>query len=171
VNYLATPAAAQSFFVTTGADGTFALDALAPGAYVVYPMLGGGGDRPKDMYMRRVDVSLDKRAQVEIDATGGSGRLAVHVKGGAIAQVVVIAAAITPRTPDELRDGSLIPFGAQVIPVYLRGALGGEVEIEGMRPGTHTACAMAGDPVAMECGQVDLRTGKAELTLTLTGAN
>src|SRR6185312_15205277 len=51
-------AIASNFFVTTGPDGTFALDALAPGAYIVYPMLGGGGNRPKDIYVRKVDVGL-----------------------------------------------------------------------------------------------------------------
>ncbi|HEY4059438.1 MAG TPA: carboxypeptidase-like regulatory domain-containing protein, partial [Kofleriaceae bacterium] len=33
----------QNFFVVTGADGTFALDALTPGAYIIFPMIGGGG--------------------------------------------------------------------------------------------------------------------------------
>jgi hypothetical protein len=162
----------QNFFVTTGPDGTFALDALAPGAYVVSPMLGGGGNRPKDIYVRRVDVELGERAQAEIDATGGSGKLAVHVQGAdgaaiAMAQVAVMGAAISPHTAEELRDGSMIPFGPDAIPVYLRGAIGGDVEIEGMRRGTHTACALVGDPIAMACGQVKVGSGKASITLTV----
>ena len=38
-------AVGSNFFTTTGADGTFALDAIAPGNYIVYPMFGGGGRR------------------------------------------------------------------------------------------------------------------------------
>jgi hypothetical protein len=64
-------ATSSNFFVVTGPDGTFALDTLAPGAYVIYPMLGGGGGRPKDMYTRKVEVTAVARMKVEIDATPG----------------------------------------------------------------------------------------------------
>jgi len=84
-----------------------------------------------------------------------------------MARVVVIGAAISPHTAEELRDGSMIPFGTQVIPVYMRGAIGGDVDIEGMRLGVHTACAMVGDPIAMACGQVKVGSAKASITLTV----
>jgi RNA polymerase sigma factor (sigma-70 family) len=178
---IATPvgASAQNFFVVTGPDGTFALDALAPGAYVVFPMLGSGGNRPKDMYVRRVDVVLGKRAEVTIDTKPGTGSLAVSVKTDkgapvAMAQVIAIAAAITPQTPDELRDGTQIPFGEEVVPVYVRGAMGGTTEIEGMRPGTHTVCAIiGGGPMAepsaqvMKCAQVKVTAGKATVSVSV----
>lgn len=172
-------AIAQNFFVATGPDGTFALDALAPDAYVVYPMLGGGGSRPKDIYVKRVDVELGKRAQVDIDASSGPASLTIKVQsdgGGpvAMAQVVTIAAAISPKTPDELRDGTLLPATSHVIPVYMRAALGGNVELEGLRPGVHTACAMVGggpnpDPssLAMGCTQVKIGSGKSTVTITV----
>ena len=172
-------AVASSFFVTTGPDGAFALDALAPGAYIVYPMLGGGGNRPKDMYVRRVEVVVGARAHVDVDTSPGAGALAVRIKtdGGAappMAQVVAVGAAIAPRTPEELRDGSLIPFGDQVIPIYLRGASGGAVELEGLRPGPHTVCAVTGigpfaDPASMSmtCAQTKLGGGKQTVTITV----
>ncbi|MDX2089848.1 MAG: sigma-70 family RNA polymerase sigma factor [Kofleriaceae bacterium] len=177
---IATPvgASAQNFFVVTGPDGTFVLDALAPGAYVVFPMLGGGGNRPKDMYVRRADVAIGKRAEVAIDTSPGTGSLAVSVKSDkgtpvAMAQVIAIAAAISPQTPDELQDGTRIPSD-QVVPVYVRGAMGGSTEIEGMRPGMHTVCAILGggpmpEPKAatMKCAQVKIAAGKATVSVTV----
>jgi len=69
----------SNFFVTTGPDGAFAFDALAPGAYVVYPMLSRGGNSPGSMYMRRTDVVLGTKTQIDIDATPGPVTLAVSV--------------------------------------------------------------------------------------------
>lgn len=144
-------AVASNFFVTTGPDGTFALDALAPGAYIIYPMLGGGGGRPKDMYTRRVDLALGTKAHVEIDATPGTVELSVSAKTDKgtpvpMAQLIAIAATINPATVEELRDGTHMPFGDQVMPIYLRGIMAGAATIEGMRAGPHTLCVLVGDP-------------------------
>jgi RNA polymerase sigma factor (sigma-70 family) len=166
----------SNFFTVTGADGTFALDALAPGTYVVFPMIGEGGGRPKDMYVRRVDIALGKRAKVEIDATPGPITLTVNVKtsSGAVgmAQVVALQAAIEPATMEDLRDASRLPFGDQVTPIYMRGAMGGKTEIAGMRPGIHTVCALpmggpGDDPskVPMKCSQLKLDAGTPKRTL------
>jgi RNA polymerase sigma factor (sigma-70 family) len=143
-------AIASNFFVTTGPDGTFTIDELAPGSYIVSPMLGGGGNRPKDMYMRRAEVALGKKTKIEIDATPGPVALSVSVKTdkGAplpMAQLMAAQAAIDPKSVEELRDGTRLPFD-QIIPVYLRGIQDGIATIEGMRPGVHTLCALLGDP-------------------------
>jgi len=144
-------AVASNFFVTTGADGTFALDTLAPGSYIVYPMLGGGGNRPKDMYVRRVEIALGKKTHVDIDATPGPITLTLSVKTDkgapvAMAQLIALQATIDPQTADELRDGTRMPVGDQVMPMYARGITAGAATIEGMRPGAHTMCAIVGDP-------------------------
>jgi len=159
-------AIASNFFVTTGPDGTFALDALAPGAYIVYPMLGGGGNRPKDIYVRKVDVGLGAPTHVVIDATPGAVTLAVTVKTTAgaplpMAQLLAIQASIQPATVDELRDGSHLPFTDQVTPTYMRGVRDGAATIEGMRPGMHTLCVVSGDPrdpstAKLQCMQTTL---------------
>ncbi len=144
-------AVGSNFFVVTGPDGTFALDTLAPGSYVLYPMLGGGGGRPKDMYVRRVDLVLGKKAKVEIDAAPGAVTLSVAVKTDKgtpvpMAQLIAIQATIDPQTVEELRDGTHMPFSDQVMPIYIRGISEGAATIEGVRPGAHTLCVLFGDP-------------------------
>lgn len=165
---IANPVGAMSsnFFVTSGPDGTFALDALAPGSYVVYPMVGGGGNQPKDMYMRRIDVGLGATTKVEIDATPGPVSLAIAVttdKGAPVpmAHLLAVGLSIDPQTPDELRDGTLLTAGAQVVPMHMRGIQQGAASIDGMRPGPYTVCAALGDPrdvssLKFRCTQVTL---------------
>ena len=142
-------AVSSNFFVTTGADGTFALDALAPAAYVVYPMIGGGGNRPKDMYIRKVTVAVGTRSKVTIDATPGPVTVMVSVKttGGTkapMAQLFMIQATIAPHTVSELRSiDQLDAFGDDPIPMHMRSAMGGPAEFIGVRPGQYTVCAIA----------------------------
>jgi hypothetical protein len=171
-------AVASNFFTTTGPDGTFALDALAPGPYIVYPMFGGGGNKPKDIYTRRVEVVAGKRAKVEIDATPGTLALSITVKGAdgqpAMAQVVAVEAAVTVTSIEELRDGTSITFGDKEIPIYLRGHMGAPAEITTARPGTHTVCAMGfpadGDitKAPLKCAQIKLEAGGAKRSMELT---
>lgn len=159
-------ATASNFFVTTGPDGTFALDALAPGAYIVYPMLGGGGGSPKDIYTRKVEVPQGAKAKVDIDATPGTISLAVTVKTDKgtpvpMAGLVAFQALIAPQTADELRDGTHIPFGDHELPVYMRGIMAGAATIDGMRPGGHTLCVLSGSTTGpsgpkMHCKQTKL---------------
>ena len=156
----------SNFFVGTGPDGSFALDALAPGSYVMYPRLGGGGGNGSGaMYMRRVEVVLGKKPKVEIDATPGPVTLAISVKTdkGAplpMGRMGAIQLSINPQTAEELRDGTHMP-GDQIIPMYGGGIQAGAASIEGMRPGAYTLCALLGDPrvassVKLKCTQVKL---------------
>ena len=89
-------------------------------------MLGGGGNRPKDMYMRRVEVVLGAKTKVEIDATPGPVTLAVSVKtdkGAALpmGQLIAIQADDQPANGRGARDGTHMPFSDQVMPMYMRG--------------------------------------------------
>jgi hypothetical protein len=140
----------SSFFVTTGPDGAFAFDALAPGSYVVYPMLrAGGGKRAMDNYLRRVEVALGTKPAIDIDATPGPVTLTVSAKTekGAplpMAGLMAIRATINARTAEELRDGTQMPSN-QLVPMHGRGIQNGSGTIEGMHPGTYTLCAGLGD--------------------------
>jgi RNA polymerase sigma factor (sigma-70 family) len=161
----------SSFFVTSGPDGTFAFDALSPGSYVVYPMLGRGGNGPGDLYMRRAEVVLGTKATIDIDATPGPVHLAVSVKTdtGVLlprGRVGAIQAVLDPHTAEELRDGSQMPSD-RIVPMYGRGIRAGAGEIEGMHPGPHTLCAMVGDPriastVKLTCTHVTLTTAPSQ---------
>jgi hypothetical protein len=109
-------------------------------------MLGGGGGRPKDMYVRRVEVAMGKRTHVEIDATPGPVTLTVRVldadnKLAGMAQVFAIGLDLDIKTLEDLRDGSrLAGMGDKVITTHIRGAMGGTVDIAGMRTGPVTVC-------------------------------
>ncbi len=160
----------SNFFVQTGPDGTYAHDALAPGAYLVYPMLGQGGSRPKDMYVRRIEVTPGKRTRGDIDATPGPVTLTVSIRTDAgapvpLAHVVVMQTAIDPKTMDELRDGTrLPPIGDETIQTYIRVASDGTLEIPGARAGVHTVCASPvtqrpDDPLRSKLACVQVRLG------------
>nr|HPH68171.1 carboxypeptidase-like regulatory domain-containing protein [Kofleriaceae bacterium] len=161
-----------NFFSTTGADGTFALDALAAGPYIVYPIIGGGGMRPKDMYIVRVDVVLGTRAHVTIDASPGPVTLAVSVKsevGAAIpmAQLFLVAAdvvaAVTNSTDMRSLD-QLATFSAKPTALAMRSAMGGAGEIVNVTPGVHTLCVVPlsgmpdpnGPPMPAKCQLVNV---------------
>jgi hypothetical protein len=156
----------SEFFVTTGPDGSFALDALAPGSYVVYPMLGGKGNGPMNNYLRRVEVVLGGKARVDIDATPGPVTLAISVKTekGAplpMAGLIAIGLSSNPQTAEELRDGTQMPVSDKIVPMYGGRIQGGAASIERMRPGTYTLCAVLGDPrvastVKLKCKQATL---------------
>ena len=161
----------SSFFVSTGPDGTFALDALAPGAYVVYPMLGRGGAVPGSMYMRRIEVALGTKAQVEIDATPGPVTLAISVKtdtGAPLPQghVGTVQLAIDPHTVEELRDGTHMPTD-RTIAMHGGTLRDGAATIDGLQPGAQTLCAFLGDPriassVKLQCKSLTLTTAPAQ---------
>ncbi|HTL36711.1 MAG TPA: sigma-70 family RNA polymerase sigma factor [Kofleriaceae bacterium] len=171
----------SSFFVTTGPDGMFAFDSLAPGSYVVYPMLGGKGKGPMNNYLRRVEVTLDKKANVEIDATQGSAALAISVKTakGApvpMAGLIAIQLLLDPHTAEELRDGAHMPVADRTIPMYGGRVQEGVASIESMRPGAYTVCVMLGDPrvassVKLECTHVKVSaTAKQTASLVVPDA-
>lgn len=184
-------ATSSNFFVVTGADGSFAYDSLTAGRYLIYPMLGGGGGQPKDMPMRIVDVTADKRSSIVVDASPGTATLTVtvnHDRGAPVvaASVVVVQAKIDAPNIEALRDGSFIPpemaDGATLM-MHFRQAMGAPAEVEEMRPGNYTACAVAlpiGDDPAlarflrdasetlpMKCAPVTIAAGPAKLTITV----
>ena len=138
----------SNFFSATGADGTFALDTLSAGPYVVYPIIGGGGMRPKDMYIVKVEVALGTRAHVAIDTTPGPATISVTIKTEAgtavpMAQVFLIQAVIQPKTSGDLRDlDQLGVFSDAPTPLYIRGATAGAAAIDNVRAGHHTLCVM-----------------------------
>ena len=162
-----------NFFSVTGADGTFALDALAPGTYIVYPIIGGGGMRPKDMYIVKTELVIGKRARVTIDASPGPVTIAVKVTTPAgapvpMAQLFLIQAKISATNSAELRDlDQLGAFSDKPIPLHLRAAMAGTGEITNVRVGAHTLCVVPlqgppdpnGPPLPATCQAVTVAGG------------
>lgn len=136
-------------------------------------LLTGGG---AELYIRRAEVVLGKTTTIEIDTAPGPVTLAVSVetdKGAPLpmGRVGAVALSIDPQTAEELRDGSHMPVGDQIIPMHGGVIQGGTATIEGLRRGVHTLCAMVGDPrvassVKLECKQMVL-TGAAHQSASL----
>ena len=175
----------SNFFVVTGPDGTFALDALAPGAYLVSPMVGGGGPKPKDIYIVRADLVLGTRTHVEVDTTPGPATVTVTAKtedgqpvamGGLflVEAKVEIHSAVQLMSPDQMNA----IFGAKPITVHMRGVMGGSSEVEGVKVGDATLCVtpFAGRPpgdmskAAIKCQPVHVGTGKQAVTIVVPAA-
>jgi len=143
-------ATSSNFFVVTASDGSFSFEQLSPGGYVVYPMLGGGGGRPKDMFSRFVDVALGQGNRTEIAITSGDATLAVRVVDAAKAplasQVLVVGAEINLDVGIEgLLDGSwlqLFQDREEPVAMHMRTALLGKTTIEHIQSGTVSICAV-----------------------------
>jgi RNA polymerase sigma-70 factor (ECF subfamily) len=158
----------SSFVVGSGADGTFVFDALAPGAYIVYPMLGRGGRGvPGELHLRRTDVALGTANRIDLDATPGSITLALSVKTDKgtpvpMAGVGAIELTIDPQTAEELRDGTLVPSD-RIVAMHGGVVRDGAASLSGLRPGPQTVCAMLGDPrvassMKIKCTQLTVTT-------------
>ncbi len=138
-------------FVVTGTDGSYAYDSLTPGEYMVYPMIGGGGNRPKDMHIKTVVIRSGESAQRDIEAHSGTAQLSVEVVDAdgkpASAHVLAFASQYAPDAPrviDSFLDGSWLRglnLADEAVSVYFRQATGEATLIEKLVPGRYTACA------------------------------
>lgn len=142
-------ATASNFFVVTGADGSYALDALTPGEYIVYPMLGGGGPRPKDMYVQAASIRAGQRTTVDVAATSGSAELEVSGvtdEGGPVALAQVFAfdiPGISAPTAESMRDGSWLAHrgGDGPVAFYLRTIMAGApAAMARLKEGIYSVC-------------------------------
>lgn len=178
----------SNFFVVTGADGTFTFDALTGGRYMLYPMIGGGGSRPKDMYITVVDVAAGARARAEIDASPGPGVLDVTVKTDAgeavtLAQIGLLRATVDAPTMEALRDATWLAARlteGDTIPLYLRQIRGADpARFDGVVAGHYSACVTpfpasgldpdAAEQAPMKCVPVDV-PGATTLEVTVPAA-
>jgi len=139
-------AARSNFFVVTGADGSFAYDALTAGRYLLFPMIGGGGSRPKDMYIRVIDVAAGARARADIDATPGPHTLDVSAKDDtgqpvALAMVALLQADVDAPTMEALRDATWLLDTSTTTALYIRQIRDGAAShFEGVVAGRYSAC-------------------------------
>ncbi len=190
---IASPAngSSSNFFVTTGPDGSFALDALTPGLYAITPIVGDAGDK----YFRSADIVAGGRAQLDINITTGSGSIEIAVKTDAgepvlASRVAVVGMRVDAPNLAALRYGALLPSlppDGPPIPFFTRKARGGSARADHMKPGTYTACAvpLPGDPrnptvaqqlqeqvhsLPMKCAPVTIGSGEKKLTITVPAA-
>ncbi len=74
--------------------------------------------------------------------------------------VGTIQLSINPQTAEEVRDATQMPTD-RTVPMHGGGIRDGAASIHDLKPGTHTLCAMIGDPriassVKLRCKQVTL---------------
>jgi len=147
---IANPRGARSsnFFVMTGDDGSYAFDTLAAGDYVVFPIIGGGNIQPKDMFFSAVTISPGQRTTADLGARYGSSSTTVRVSSSSssampAALVFLVAGAVNAPNMESMLEGTWLPTGGQVVPAYLRWAVGtAGARFDGLLPGSYSACAV-----------------------------
>jgi len=155
----------SSYFVVSGLDGSFAYDTLPVGDYIVFPMIGGGGARPKDMYVVTAKVLADGGTVLPIRASSGNVSLMVTLQTSSgepfEGQVLVledgagrIANGLYPG--DAFMDGSWLR-GQELerpIAISMRGAAASGTRFDRLRSGRVAICVApraAGPPAEMQC--------------------
>jgi hypothetical protein len=147
-------ATSANFFVVSGADGSYALDALTADEYIVYPMIGGGGPRPKDMYVLPVTIKAGETVTRDIEFKTGPVELAVQVTTDdatpvAAAAVFLFGIEIDVPNAPALRDGRWVdawiranPGNTEPVEMFMRQAMGGATTIANLHPKTYSACVI-----------------------------
>jgi RNA polymerase sigma-70 factor (ECF subfamily) len=177
----------SNFFTVTGPDGSYALDQVAPGEYVVQLMIGQGGPRPKDLHVRVVDVPPGDRARLDFAIADGPIELSVRAlteegDGVPMAQVLLASGKVDPAmldgaTSEAMRD--LFPQADEAV-LYMRAAIAGAAaSFEHVQPGDYMACVVAlpvspldpsqiqramerSDTLPLKCRAVELKLSPAE---------
>ena len=190
---IASPAngSSSNFFVTTGADGSFALDALTPGLYAITPIIGDAGDK----YFRSVTIVAGQRAQVDINVTTGSGSIEITAKTDAgepvlASRVALIGMRVDAPNLAALRYSAVLPSlppDGPPVPFFTRNARGAPARVDHLQPGTYTACVvpLPGDPsnptlaqqlqqqvnsLPMKCAPAPIGGGDNKVTITVPAA-
>lgn len=189
---IASPAngSSSNFFVTTGPDGSFALDALSPGRYAITPVLAGGRK-----YFLRVDIVAGRRANIDLNATTGPGAVDVKVKTDAgepvsAGKLAVVGLIVDAPNMAALRYQALIPAlpaDGPPVPFFTSNEAAGAARVDHLTPGPYTVCVapLPGDssnPVVaqqlkdqqqtlpMKCTPVTIDNGEKTATITVPAA-
>jgi protocatechuate 3,4-dioxygenase beta subunit len=127
-----------NFFVMSGPDGRFALDALAPGPQLLQVFV----NRRKDMLLRSITVEPGQRAHVDVEVRTGPLSLVVKVRGSDGRPAAAQAIVGTPPFP--ARDGeplqSLMSRLAPTEPTTMFQA-NAPATFEALPAGRYTICA------------------------------
>jgi hypothetical protein len=123
-----------NFFVMSGPDGRFALDALAPGPQILMVFV----NRKKDFFARAVTIEPGQRAHVDLEIP--SGTLTLTVEAAENAGVVLASPPVEVRDGDTLATLTERFFPAQPTSLFHGGGRG-PVTFEGLAPGRYLICA------------------------------
>lgn len=140
-----------NFLVTTGADGMFRFDRLAPDTYLVQATVGRNPVAGMGFHTRVVTLGPGQTARVDLDIPSGTGAIAVRVvqKGGGAVDLAMVRAAmgqVTARDAKEL-EAQVAALGSPSSAFAV--ALGGTARLSGLRAGAYSVCAV---PLPNEVG-------------------
>jgi hypothetical protein len=135
-----------NFFVTTGPDGSYAIDTLSVGNYLVMGFINAR----KDMLVAPVTIEDGKEARVDLNITTGDivAALKLDDQGGKSTGVTGYVV-VSGEFPDAngKRFGDLRELFRPQTPstVFVRVGTG-DSELEALTPGLYTACAATAGP-------------------------
>ena len=154
------------FFVTSGPDGCFQFDALAPGAYRV-TVSEGNATKGRGIFSNSLSVEGGRSTQVDIDIPSGTETLTVDVRTEEGDDAPASSVLVLPGTVGEASCVSDLldhVFAAPDGPasLYLGGwdrPVTGPIAIANLVPGTYTICsspfssvpASQRDPTPVKC--------------------
>lgn len=146
VSAVSQSAPSMIFGVATGADGSYRFDRLAPDSYKVSALPGGGNPMGgMSFYSKVVNVVAGETARLDLSIDEGNVTLTVTVKPTNqdsinFAFLQHTEGEITARTARELElVMAQVPAGSSGFKMSIRGMA---VELENLRPGVHTVCAV-----------------------------
>jgi len=175
----------SNFFVVTGEDGSFALDRLTPGKYIVQAMLGGGSTKPKDVHMRVATVKAGERGHVDVDVKTGPIRVTIMAKTDAGGPVPFAAVVLGMGKFDGVVNSEKLrkdyPMTGDRGAIFMRMSMGGRpATIDSVAPGIYSACvipitnpALLRSPTGVQgapakCSSKALTADKTTVTYTVT---
>ena len=86
-------------------------------------------------------------------------------------QLFLIEATVDGRALEDRALDQLTIFSATVVPLHIRGVMGGSVDVEGVRAGDYTLCVKAvtgpDDHAPIACQPVKVGTGKQTVAIAV----
>lgn len=155
VNAASVSAPSAVFGVSSGPDGKFRFDRLAPDTYKVSAMTGRNPMRGFGYYPSVATVEVEKTATVNLEIESGDAKLAVTIAdaGGAEMNFSMVYALSGPVSATSAREltlaiGSFDGFSAQAFSIR-----GNPAEVPNLTPGKYTVCAVPYPPEVRGMGE------------------
>jgi hypothetical protein len=187
VNAASVTAPSVFFGVSSGPDGKFRFDRLAPDTYKVSAMTGRNPMRGFGFHPKVVKVESEKTATVELGIDAGEITLQIALRdtGGAVLNFSVVQIIAGPVTATSARELALAVGASEAFSAQSFAIRGAPASIPNLSPGKFTACAVPyppqvqgmggvidymqreGDNLAIYCRPVDVKASPIEQSMEI----